>query len=139
LAACRLTLLGGFALATDDGRPLSLPSRKDRLLLAYLALSPGRAQARERLAGLLWSDRAEAQARDSLKQSLACMRQAFRQTGLDPLRADRDSVTLEPDRIESDALEFTALATASTRLDHAAALYRGELLEGVAGAFRRFG
>jgi TolB-like protein len=138
LVACRLTLLGGFTLATDDGRPLTLPSRKDRLLLAYLVLSPGRAQARERLAGLLWNDRAEAQARDSLKQSLACMRQAFRQAGLDPLRADRNSVTLEPDRIESDALEFVALATRSTRLDRAAVLYRGELLEGMDGATSEF-
>jgi DNA-binding SARP family transcriptional activator/Tfp pilus assembly protein PilF len=138
LAACRLTLLGGFALATDDGRSLTLPSRKDRLLLAYLVLSPGRAQARERLAGLLWSDRSEAQARDSLKQSLACMRQTLRQAGLDPLHADRDSVTLEPDRIESDALEFAALAAGSTRLDRAAALYRGELLEGMDGASAEF-
>jgi TolB-like protein/Flp pilus assembly protein TadD len=133
LAACRLTLLGGFTLATDDGRQLSLPTRKDRLLLGYLALSPGRLMTRERLAGLLWSDRAEAQARDSLKQSLAGMRQVFRQAGLDPLRTDRDSVALEPDRIETDVLEFATLATASTSLDRAAALYRGELLEGIDG------
>jgi len=112
---------------------LSLPTRKDRLLLAYLALSPGRLKARERLAGLLWSDRAEAQARDSLKQSLAGMRQVFRQAGLDPLRTDRDSVALEPDRIETDVLEFATLATASTSLDRAAALYCGELLEGIDG------
>src|SRR5215470_9776642 len=138
LVACRLTLLGGFILAMDDGRQLSLPTRKDRLLLAYLALSPGRSKARERLAGLLWSDRAEAQARDSLKQSLAGMRQVFRQAGLDPMRTDRDSVALEPDRIETDALEFAALATASTRPDRAAALYRGELLEGMDGATAEF-
>jgi DNA-binding SARP family transcriptional activator len=78
LVACRLTLLGGFTLAMDDGRQLYLPTRRDRPLLAYLALSPGRSKARERLAGLLWSDRAEAQARDSLKQSLAGMRQVLR-------------------------------------------------------------
>jgi TolB-like protein/Flp pilus assembly protein TadD len=138
LAACRLTLFGGFTLATDDGRQLSLPTRKDRLLLGYLALSPGRVMARERLAGLLWSDRAEAQARDSLKQSLAGMRQVFRQAGLDPLRTDRDSVALEPDRIETDVLEFATLATASTSLDRAAALYRGELLEGIDGTSPEF-
>ena len=56
MVACRLTLLGGFALVTGDGRQLSLPTRKDRLLLAYLALSAGKPQARERLAGLLWGD-----------------------------------------------------------------------------------
>src|SRR5262245_24302839 len=138
LVACRLTLLGGFILAMDDGRQLSLPTRKDRLLLAYLALSKGRSKARERLAGLLWSDRAEAQARDSLKQSLAGMRQVFRQAGLDPMRTDRDSVALEPDRIETDVLEFATLAKASTRPDRAAALYRGELLEGIDGTSPEF-
>jgi DNA-binding SARP family transcriptional activator len=138
LAAFRLTLLGGFDLATDDGRPLSPPTRKDRLLLAYLALSPGRPQARERLAGLLWGDRAEAQARDSLKQSLASIRQALRPAGLDPLRAERDIVALDPDAIETDAVEFARLATASQAPDRAAALYRGELLEGIEGAGSEF-
>ena len=133
MAACRLTLLGAFALATDDGRALPLPTRKDRLLLAYLALSPGRAHPRERLAGLLWSDRAEAQARDSLKQSLASIRQTFRQAGLDPLRTDRDTAALEPDRIEIDAVEFARLAGSSTPPERAAVLYQGELLEGIDG------
>ena len=60
MAACKLTLLGSFALESGDGKELTLPTRKDRLLLAYLALSGGRPQSRERLAGLLWGDRAEA-------------------------------------------------------------------------------
>jgi hypothetical protein len=49
LAACSLTLLGGFALRSPDGKDLPLPTRKDRLLLAYLALSAGRLLARDRL------------------------------------------------------------------------------------------
>jgi DNA-binding SARP family transcriptional activator/Flp pilus assembly protein TadD len=138
LAAFRLTLLGGFTLATADGRPLSLPTRKDRLLLAYLALSPGRPQPRERLAGLLWGDRAEAQARDSLKQSLASLRQAFRQAGADPVRADRDSVALDPDAIETDAVVFARLATAAKSPDRATVLYQGELLEGIDSAGAEF-
>jgi DNA-binding SARP family transcriptional activator len=118
---------------TDDGRQLPLPTRKDRLLLAYLGLSPGRAHPRERLAGLLWSDRAAAQARDSLKQSLASIRQTFRQVGLDPLCADRDSAALEADRIEIDAIEFARFAASSKQPERAAALYQGELLEGIDG------
>jgi hypothetical protein len=51
LGACRLTLLGGFALESGDGKALALPTRKDRLLLAYLALSAGKPQTRDRLAG----------------------------------------------------------------------------------------
>ena len=39
LAACSLTLLGGLGLRSADGRELALSTRKDRLLLAYLALA----------------------------------------------------------------------------------------------------
>ncbi|WP_156680617.1 trifolitoxin synthesis, TfuA [Sphingomonas profundi] len=49
-------------------------SRKARALLAYLALSPDRCAGRERLTGLLWSDRGEEQARASLRQTLAELR-----------------------------------------------------------------
>ena len=133
MTACRLTILGGYALTTGDGRQLQLPTRKDRLLLAYLALLAGRAQAREHLASLFWGDRAEAQARDSLKQSLAGIRQVFRQAAIEPLRTDRDTVALELEGIEVDALEFARLASASTAPERAAALYRGELLDGVGG------
>jgi TolB-like protein/Flp pilus assembly protein TadD len=76
---------------------------------------------------------AEAQARDSLKQSLASIRQAFRPAGLDPLRTDRDSAALDRDRIEIDAAEFDRLAASSTQPERAAALYQGELLEGIDG------
>jgi DNA-binding SARP family transcriptional activator len=65
---CRLVLLWDFSLQTGNGAELTLPTRKDRLLLAYLAMSAGRPQSRERLAGLLWGDRGDSQARDSLRQ-----------------------------------------------------------------------
>jgi len=138
LGACRLTLLGGFALESGDGKALALPTRKDRLLLAYLALSAGKPQTRDRLAGLLWGDRAETQARDSLKQALAGIRQAFRQAGLDPVHADRDSVTLLPDGIAVDAVDFARLAAEAGACVRSAALYRGDLLDGIDGVTAEF-
>jgi TolB-like protein/Tfp pilus assembly protein PilF len=138
LVACRLILLGDFALETAGGGKLTLPTRKDRLLLAYLALSGGRPQPRERLANLLWAGRAEAQARDSLKQSLAGIRQAFRQAGLDPVRADREYVTFEPDGVEIDAVEFARLAAEATAADRAVALYRGDHRDGIDGVSDEF-
>ena len=138
MAACSLTLLGGFALRSTDGKDLPLPTRKDRLLLAYLALSAGRPLARDRLAGLLWGDRAETQARDSLRQSLAATRQAFRHVGLDPITADRDSVTFDPAGIDIDAVSFVRLAAEGSVPDEAAGLYRGDLLEGVDGVSPEF-
>ena len=103
--------VGRLCPGVGDGGKLTLPTRKDRLLLAYLALSAGKPQARDQLAGLLWGDRAETQARDSLKQALAGIRQAFRQAEPRPVRADRETIALEAAGIEIDAVEFARLAT----------------------------
>lgn len=138
MAACSLTLLGGFALRSSDGKELPLPTRKDRLLLAYLALSAGRSSGRDRIAGLCWGDRAETQARDSLRQSLAAIRQTFRHVGLDPITADRDSVTFDPASIDIDAIAFARLAAEGAAPNEAAGLYRGDLLEGVNGVSPEF-
>jgi DNA-binding SARP family transcriptional activator/Tfp pilus assembly protein PilF len=132
-----LTLLGGFGLESGD-RKVSLPTRKDRLLLAYLVLSSGRPQPRERLAALLWGDRAEAQARDSLKQALAELRQVLRQCGGDPLHADRELVTFEPKGVEVDAIEFAHLAEDAASFNKAVGLYRGKLLDGCDGVTAEF-
>jgi TolB-like protein len=138
LAACGLTVLGGFGLRSGDGRELALSTRKDRLLLAYLALNAGRPLARDRLAGLLWADRGETQARDSLRQSLAAIRHAFRQANLDPVVSDRDTARFVPDGIDIDAAAFERLAgEARTRAD-AAALYHGALLDGIDGMTPEF-
>jgi DNA-binding SARP family transcriptional activator len=48
-----LSLLGGFQ-ARRGSQPLTVPSRKARALLSYLALPPGRRHPREQLAALLW-------------------------------------------------------------------------------------
>ena len=74
-----LNLLGQFRLRPSDGSDIDLPSHKDRALLAILALRPGVLQSRDKLAGLLWSDRGEAQARDSLKHALMHIRQSLAQ------------------------------------------------------------
>ena len=138
MAACSLTLLGSLDLRSADGQELALTTRKDRLLLAYLALNAGRLLARDRLAGLLWGDRGETQARDSLRQSLAAIRQAFRQVGLDPVVSDRDSATFDPKGIDIDAVVFERLAGEAGGHVQAASLYRGALLEGIDGVTPEF-
>ncbi|MFN2283737.1 MAG: alpha/beta hydrolase, partial [Anaerolineae bacterium] len=58
-----LSLLGSFQ-ATLNGAPLAtFESDKVRALLAYLAVEHSRPQRRETLAGLLWPDMAERDAR----------------------------------------------------------------------------
>jgi DNA-binding SARP family transcriptional activator len=68
VAVAHLTLFGRFDLRAD-GSLVDLPGQKDRALLAILAVSSGAALPRDKLTGLLWSDRADAQARDSLKHA----------------------------------------------------------------------
>ena len=77
VAVAHLTLFGRFELRLADGGLLDLPGQKDRALLAILAVSSGVALPRDKLTGLLWSDRADTQARDSLKHALKHIRQAF--------------------------------------------------------------
>jgi DNA-binding SARP family transcriptional activator/tetratricopeptide (TPR) repeat protein len=132
-ARLRLLLLGGFQ-ARRRARPVALPSRKARALLAFLATHPDRAHSRERLAALLWTDSPEAKARNSLRQTLFALRRAFGAGGASPLRVEADAVALAREGVETDVAEFERLVAAGGPADlaRAAALYRGELLEGLA-------
>ena len=123
----KLRLLGGFELQSGEGADSTPAGRKVRALLACLALSPEVSWPRERLMALLWSDRAEEQARASLRQALTELRQALGEPS--PLRTDQDTVILDAAAIAVDAIEFPRLAKAG-KLDDAAALYRGPLLDG---------
>ena len=72
----RLTLLGRVDGHLASGQPLDVP-KKAMALLAYLALAPHGACAREGLAALLWGDTPETQARQSLRKTLSTLRQAL--------------------------------------------------------------
>jgi len=122
-------MLGGWSLTGSTDLPL--PTRKDRQLLAYLAAQNGRPQSREKLASLLWADRAEEQARDSLRQSLAALRRAFRTVGLDPVISDRTTVCLDLSLIAVDMVTFAAGCTTSVPSAALAGLYRGPFLDGL--------
>jgi PAS domain S-box-containing protein len=127
-AMLELRLLGGFA-AFVNGQPVSLRTRKDRALLAYLALD-ARRHSRERLATLLWGD-VEGDARHCLRQSLSVLARALRLPGI--LRVSRDDVGLDAAAASVDALRARALlqSEARTDLEKGIALYAGALLEGL--------
>lgn len=112
-------------MTVEGGAELPLPTRKDRQLLAYLAIHHGQHHSRERLANLLWADRADAQARDSLRQSLAALRKAFRSVGLDPVEGDRVSVGLSCPDLSVDVVQFAEGSPDPSM----AGLYRGPFLQ----------
>lgn len=133
-AALTLELMGGFCARDAQGRDVAINSRKAQALLAVLALSPGRPQKREKIAALLWSDRAEPQARASLRQALAELRRVLPDRDPPLLAAGRDSLYVDANAIAVDAVEMLRLIDAESpdALATAADFYRGDLLDGLA-------
>jgi TolB-like protein/Tfp pilus assembly protein PilF len=70
----RLGLMGNFQLEGPDGIEIAIKSKKNKALIAILALSPKCTSTRDRLGDLLWGSHGEEQARASLRQSLAMFR-----------------------------------------------------------------
>lgn len=133
MTPARLHLLGGFRLTTGQGRAIEVAAKKNRALLAILALAPRRETTRDRLTGLLWSDRGEEQARSSLRQALVALRKDLSGLDDDPLVLNGDRVGLAPELLSIDLIEFLADAASSdpTGLQRAAELYAGPLLDGL--------
>ena len=123
----RVRLLGGFELRGADGNDLTPPRKMLRALVALLALAPTTGWSREQLTAFLWGDRDDEQARGSLRQALAELRRFI---GESVLLTDRETVSFASAKVCIDAVEFADLSAAG-RLEEAAALYRGDLLEGM--------
>lgn len=135
-APWRLRLLGGFAIDDGQQRLTRLHSRAAVLLLARLALRPGRDHGREELAALLWPEADGVTGLARLRQTLSTLRATLeRRGGLAPARpllaADRRVLRLVPGALACDVWPFEQACAAS---DAAAAqrLYAGELLPGFA-------
>ena len=77
MARLSVSLLGGFEVRLESSAAVALPTRKAQSLLAYLALPPGRAHPRDKLAALLWGGIRQESARASLRQALFAIRRAI--------------------------------------------------------------
>jgi DNA-binding SARP family transcriptional activator len=133
MARLVLTLLGGFEARLGDGPPLALPTRKTQALLAYLALPPGRAHPRDKLAALLWGDLGDAAARNSLRQALFALRRALAPADPPCLAIESDTLALHPAGVEVDVAAFEREVADGTpeALERATARYQGDLLAGL--------
>ena len=150
--------LGPFQIALDGQQVTDFAFDKVRALLAYLAMQPGQAHRRDALAALLWPDQPDALALKNLRHALYKLRQALgesegptaRPVGPAPpfllITAQTVQFNLAAD-FSVDVAAFNALlaacqahrhrrlegcAACHARLQAAAALYRGEFLEGFA-------
>ena len=146
MARLALYLFGSFYIRLDGEEIPAFESDKVRALLAYLAVEADVAHRREKLAGLLWPDKAEGKARASLSQALYSLRRALGGPG----RAAADLLTTaetvqlcSKEATWLDVAEFkrllesceqhphrphTACQACKERLEQADALYRGEFL-----------
>ena len=131
----QLSLLGPFDCRDCVGAPVRILARKNRAMLAVLALSPGLTMNRERLAGLLWGDRQDEQARSSLRQSLALMRKDLGMMADAVVFAKDDVVGLRSAGIVIDVAELIQLEKSDdlANIRRAADICRGELLEDYGG------
>ena len=131
----QVRLLGQFDVRLNDA-PVDIPSRPAQSLLAYLMLNAGTAHRRERLAGLLWPDASEANARSNLRHAVWRLRRALEageRTGQGYIDADNFTVTFNADAdfwLDTAALELVAPGGEVDALVEAVSVYRGELLPG---------
>jgi predicted ATPase/DNA-binding SARP family transcriptional activator len=120
-----IRLLGQFNLRRDDV-PIEMSSRPARTLLAYLVLTRGTHHPRERLAGLLWPNSSESNARKNLRQALWHLRKSI---GYTYLQVDSRSIAFNS---ASDFwLDIGLLEDlADSDLEAEVSVYEGELLPG---------
>jgi DNA-binding SARP family transcriptional activator len=133
MAVLKVALLGTFEARLGSGAAITFPRKKSEALLAYLALHPGQVQARDKLAALLWGDVSDERARHSLRQALVTLRRALPGQAAACLVEEGDTIKLDPGAVEVDVALFERLAAEGSpeTLERAAALYRGDFLEGV--------
>lgn len=133
MAKWTLQLLGGFHLSSEDGEEITALGRRERAILAYLALTPNQRETRERLASLFWSSRGDEQARHSLVQSTAALRKALGDTEKTVIVSEANSLAIDWTDFDVDALTFRALIEEGSResLHRATELYADDLLLGL--------
>src|SRR6516162_1007460 len=114
MAPLHLRVMGGFAALLPTGQPVEVSCKKNRALLTYLALHADKKLTREKLISLLWSDRGEAQARNSLRQALAALRRDLGGIEPLPLTVNGDTVVTDGSAVSTDVGAFEELAASAS-------------------------
>ncbi len=125
-----LKLLGQPELRKADGNldHSFLSGTKRLVLLAYLVLHrPRGLQRRDKILPLLWPEKGQKSGRNTLSNMLYHIRKALGKESL--VTRGTEELGVVPEKVQCDALVFEELIS-DKKMEEAAALYRGELLEG---------
>lgn len=135
-----IRLFGKLDITSSGGTAIPVRGAKMQGLVAYLALNIDMPPSRDRLMTLFWGDRFTSQARQSLRQAVAKLRKLLDDGDRAVLRADADTVGLDPGAVEVDIDRFARLAAdpAPEAAVAAAALMRAPLLDGLYGQRSEF-
>ncbi len=144
MAVPELRLLGPVE-ARADGRPIPLGARKQRLVLAILALEANRQVPVERLVDLVWPDGAPRTATHAVRVCVSGLRTALAAAGTAIDIATRGSgylLAIDPSHVDvhrfralvASAREAAGDAARVTLLDRALDLWSGPALAGTAPA-----
>ena len=139
----RIQMFGGLRAERGERVVEHFRTQKTGSLFAYLAYPSDRAHPREVLIEFLWPGVDPETGRHNLSLALSALRDQFEPAGVPSgwiIKADRSTVQLNPDAIETDVGQFFAELQAATDADSdadrtrhrmaAVDLYRGEFLSG---------
>ena len=135
----QVKLLGQFDVQRD-GTLLGIPARAAQSLFAYLLLTPGTMHRREKLAGLLWPNTSDENARSNLRHELWRLRKAIetktpRKKTIPYLLIDEISIGFNADSaywLDASIVQkpLSDIESADNLIE-TLSLYRGELLPGL--------
>src|SRR5215471_2857138 len=129
-----LRLFGEFELRElPGGQKVTVPGKRERVLLAYLAVSPDCRESRRKLTMLLWGDSSDETSLDNLRTCVFNLRKALGDTEHRLISSDGRDIVLNATAFKIDVLALRAVAPHSgpSELEEAANLYRGEFLDGL--------
>jgi DNA-binding SARP family transcriptional activator len=128
MSLVEVKLLGPLEVHVD-GRPIELRRKKQRALLALLALRAGEVVSTDRLVDELWGEAPPKAAVGSLQNLISELRKLI---GADPLVTRPPGYVLELDRQAVDAHRFEQAVRKGEGLREALALWRGPALADLA-------
>jgi DNA-binding SARP family transcriptional activator len=143
----RISLLGPFEACDDAGRPVEIPGRRLRSLLARLALDQGHVATSESLVDAIWGSEPPSGPANALHSLVSWLRRALPAAGTARVESLPAGCRLRSAAEVTDVAEFERLAAegracrdagdasaAASRFAGALALWRGAPLAGLARA-----